>query len=496
MQARIDQLCDLASRPNTTRADIEQFINIELEEKLDINDRHTVTDLRPIEVAAQTGSFSTFEYLLIVRHANITAGNSGNLMDMASRRESMPAIKQYIFDHELWKQFRDGTTELHVLAWMGKTREVITLLDDPTNPDRIVERNKKNKSVLYWANVSNNKDTLDQVATRADSYIERNKEQKNWINIREYSICLATVVLRQNFDSAIKFFQAALEAHTEVITIHDDKPDYLINAYAIRNNIYRSIADAYIQYAVYSTKKIQSQYKQDLEITSTLVEVKNNFELPLSHLKDAVKTVNRIMIRVASDTLILAQCKAHEAAVYIARGAIHKDRAEKFAKDNNHILLAVTELEVCIELCKDAEKLINEVLDYKQELGDDFPDNFENMIKRYTTQLENIRQSAIEKKEFLKPTSVTDINQLTRASTSPSHLRSLLNPKTTSPPKTMSTPTTSTTALRPKPTSARTNLFGTVPSNTSTTSPSSQSTDKTTPVPRYTSSDSGSSSST
>lgn len=134
------------------------------QDKVDINERHTITLNRPVDYAAQSGSLETLEYLIEEAQVDLNANHHPfNLLFWA--QQNKPEVLEYIIspENEIIEQFDDGTTRLHVAALMGLTDEINYILT--LNPSRIRECDTRGNTAIYWAALADSPTTIHVLTT-------------------------------------------------------------------------------------------------------------------------------------------------------------------------------------------------------------------------------------------------------------------------------------------------------------------------------------------
>ncbi len=173
MQARIDALCDLAADKTTSPVQLSERI---AEEKLDVNEAHSKFMTRPVTFAAQTGSFENVVFFIEDMQADLNFSWEvfrWNLLQWAHDQRADKETRIYLtdVDKKRWLQFKDGTNDIHIFAYLGMRSEVAAILTE--DPDKICELARDRYSPLYWACLNDQKPMQEFLAEKLQEYQQR-----------------------------------------------------------------------------------------------------------------------------------------------------------------------------------------------------------------------------------------------------------------------------------------------------------------------------------
>jgi hypothetical protein len=414
MQSRFDKFCEDIALPTYDAGKAEEFFSTDMEEKFDVNARHIKTGLRPIEIIAQSGSVSTFIFLIEKQNASVKVDinrPTGNLMELASRSTSDKDIKQYINANRLWNQFEDGTIELHAMACVGNTSFVNQALEK--NIDVLGHQNLRHQNVLYWAFLSRDSELLELTLRFADTYIIALFKANNYAKIHEQYTCLAvSLVARDRLEDACESYVQALRAYKKI----PPQSEIEIQSSAAGNNrekvntdtvnsLRRAIADTNNKLGV---RTIEELKKLDLSAySSQLIEEK--YKAPIDYFANAIHQLESIEDRTPRDTICLIEYPAHQAAVLLALADTLLNQASarvpaannQRAATGNAYKLRATEYQAAESAYQMALPLLKSVNNQKANIQD-FPATLTGTIENYLGQMSIIGLSLKTNAHFLR----------------------------------------------------------------------------------------------
>lgn len=136
-----------------------------IEEKgFDPNEQHSEFKTKPYAFAAQQGSLETLRYLIEEKKVSLDASDSAhNLLFWAKQNKNDPRVLSYVLDprNELYKQFNDGTNEMHFAIMRGDVHGVLDIISK--NPELIFALDNKGENALYYAGLLGDKKLQDVI---------------------------------------------------------------------------------------------------------------------------------------------------------------------------------------------------------------------------------------------------------------------------------------------------------------------------------------------
>ncbi|GEM_PF-6859772 len=219
MQARTDQLCEIAANKDNISCDIQAFLK---KENADINSLDALQQLSVVFAAAEKGSLDVLRYLIELPNINLKSGAQPlNIMHFAVH--NTPDVIKFAThpDRQLWLEYKDGTTDLHADAAAGRTDEIKLKLSQDIN--RFIEINDHGLNVLTYATEAGHNDLVKLLLKLGTRFVLINLRAKNWDNLAKYYKLLGNYYknITEEYKLSISAFENSIEYNKTLVSEHE-----------------------------------------------------------------------------------------------------------------------------------------------------------------------------------------------------------------------------------------------------------------------------------
>ncbi len=202
---------------------------------------------------------------------SIPAGSTReNLMQLIRARKVRSETKAFILDpdEKIWEHFNDGTTELHVHAYVGRIEETMKILYQ--TPERLIECNNQGENVLYWAHYSDKYSELKWLLENISSLFLINA-----FNSHQWSLVL------KFYQTSEKFIRNCLtpdnrlenaKQHYDLITNLKHTSENTLEKIAVSDYVTLELVNSYVNL----TSEDKEQRQKDLALAFSLLDEVNN----------------------------------------------------------------------------------------------------------------------------------------------------------------------------------------------------------------------------
>jgi hypothetical protein len=312
-QKSVDQLCDLAAHPGTTREMMIDFVN---EKDPDFNAPDSTSAKTAVDFAALSGNVDVLQYLIEEMHVNLNAEQRDKNLFYFAMQNSSAAVKKYVSDPDkkIWEQFKDKTSELHAAVLGNRIEEVVQILQ--TNPARLIEENQKEQSIFCMANQHSHEKIAAELITFGFNYIYTNKEKEAWANIAMYYHHLADYYkfsspdseqIQGCYETSIHYYQKAILLRRRD---KSSQPELL--------NLLLRLASCQLEHAHMSlTRGHESYKKQELRRAITHFTTGENL------LETTSETYQQLQKFIPDAKQTIRQLESEKIETMICRACIH-----------------------------------------------------------------------------------------------------------------------------------------------------------------------------